>query len=39
LGWTDAEAATQAASYRAAVADERAASGLHETAFEQMVGA
>jgi glycerol-3-phosphate dehydrogenase len=39
LGWTDAEAESQAASYRDAVADERAASGLHETTFEQMVGA
>ena len=39
LGWSDAEAAAQAATYRAAVADERAASGLHETAFEQKVGA
>ena len=39
LGWSDAEASTQAESYRAAVAGERAASGLHETAFVQMVGA
>jgi len=39
LGWTDAEAESQAASYRDAVANERAASGLHETTFEQMVGA
>ena len=39
LDWSDAEAASQAASYRAAVTDERAASGLHQTAFEQMVGA
>jgi glycerol-3-phosphate dehydrogenase len=39
LGWSDAEAEAQAESYRAAVADERAAGGLHETGFDQMVGA
>jgi glycerol-3-phosphate dehydrogenase len=39
LGWSEAEAESQAASYRAAVADERAAGGLHETGFEQMVRA
>jgi glycerol-3-phosphate dehydrogenase len=39
LGWSDADAEAQAASYRAAVADERAAGGLHETGFDQMVGA
>ena len=39
LGWSEDEAEAQAASYRAAVADERAAGGLHETGFEHMVGA
>jgi glycerol-3-phosphate dehydrogenase len=39
LDWTDAEAAEQAEAYRAAVAADRDASGLHETAFDEMVGA
>jgi glycerol-3-phosphate dehydrogenase len=39
LGWSDAEAESQAESYRATVAAERSASGLHEIALEHMVGA
>jgi glycerol-3-phosphate dehydrogenase len=39
LGWSEAEAAAQAEAYRASVAHERAASGLQETTFDQLVGA
>ena len=39
LGWSDADTEAQAEAYRSSVAEERAASGLQETTFEQLVGA
>jgi glycerol-3-phosphate dehydrogenase len=39
LGWNEVDAETRADAYRAAVASERTASGLQETALEHMIGA
>jgi glycerol-3-phosphate dehydrogenase len=39
LGWSDVDAEARAEAYRAAVAEERSAGGLRETAREHMIGA